>query len=161
MSFKGVRKTFDCKQVNHGSVEEVFPLLCPVREFDWLDGWEYQMIHSSSGLIEKGCVFTTRMDGNVDTIWYVTDYNMKNYKIVFLRVTPGENVVKIDIQLRTMGTGKTEAEIHYQYTGLNVEQNRYIETDLEQDFYNSMAWWEKSINHYLEYGKMLRKGDLN
>ena len=26
--------------------DKVFPLLCPVREYDWIKGWECRMIHS-------------------------------------------------------------------------------------------------------------------
>jgi hypothetical protein len=35
-------------------VEQVFPLLCPVRECDWLEGWNCTLLHSGSGLAEKG-----------------------------------------------------------------------------------------------------------
>jgi hypothetical protein len=36
--------------------EDVFPLLCPVREADWLAGWMdgLEMVHSGSGLAEDG-----------------------------------------------------------------------------------------------------------
>lgn len=45
----------------------VFPLLCPVREADWLEGWGeiVEMVHSDSGLAEDGCVFLTRPPGQV------------------------------------------------------------------------------------------------
>ena len=57
MSFNAVQKTLTFKQLNNAEPEKVFPLLCPVREKDWLDGWNYKMIYSKSGLIEKNCVF--------------------------------------------------------------------------------------------------------
>jgi hypothetical protein len=44
----------------------VFPLLCPVREHDWVDGWAATVVHSVSGLAETGCVFTTG-----DLVWVV------------------------------------------------------------------------------------------
>ncbi len=34
--------------------EVVFPLLSPVREAEWIDGWSCEMIHSESGLAEEG-----------------------------------------------------------------------------------------------------------
>ena len=44
----------------------VFPLLCPVREAEWLPGWHAEVLHSASGLAELGCVFRTRDEGGRD-----------------------------------------------------------------------------------------------
>jgi hypothetical protein len=72
-------------------------------------------------------------------------------------LTPNENVVKIQIQLALRTDNWTDAHITYQYTGLNPQQNDFIENELEQNFLASMQWWEKAINHYLTSGEMLRK----
>ncbi len=157
MDFKGMQRTFSYTQTNNGSIEKVFPLLCPVRETDWLNGWKYRMIHSISGLIEKDCIFTTPHHGEFETVWHVTQYDALNHKIEFLRVTPGENAVKINIQLERTNKQQTKAIIDYQYTALNEEQNEFINMGLEQSFIEAMKWWEKSINHYLAYGTMLKK----
>ena len=40
--------------------ERIFPLFCPVREKEWIDGWTgdiYTMIRSRSGLVEKDSIF--------------------------------------------------------------------------------------------------------
>ena len=146
-------------QTNNGNIDQVFPLLCPVRELDWLDGWNYKMIHSNSGLIEKDCVFATPHHGDFETIWYVTQYDKSNYKIEFVRVTPNENVVKINIQLEKINEQQIRTIIDYQYTALNEEQNKFINEKLKQSFNESMEWWEKAINHYLKTDKMLKKND--
>jgi len=157
MSFNAVQKTLTFKQINSAVPEKVFPLLCPVMEKDWLDGWDYKMIYSKSGLIEKNCVFSTSHPGEMDTIWHVTQHNPKKFEVEFLRITSNENVVRINIKLTPVENGKTEAEIAYQYTGLNDKQNAYINNELESKFGESMRWWEKSINHYLDTGKLLKK----
>ena len=157
MSFNTVQKTLTFKQLNTAEPEKVFPLLCPVREKDWLDGWDYNMIYSKSGLIEKNCVFSTSFPDEMDTIWHVTQHNPEKFEVEFLRVTPKKNVVRINIKLTAVENDKTEADISYQYTGLSDDQNKFINTELESKFQESMRWWEKSINHYLETGKMLKK----
>ena len=157
MNFKGTQKTYSYIQINHGGRAEVFPLLCPVREMDWLDGWEYKMVHSKSGLVEKNCVFTTPHHGDQETVWHVTQYDPGNFKVEFLRVTPNENVVRINIRLEEISEKQTKAIIDYQYTALNETQNEFIRKDLEQSFKDSMLWWEKSINHYLKTGKKLQR----
>jgi len=156
MEFTGIQKTFSYTQINNGNIENVFPLLCPVREKDWLDGWNYKMIHSKSGVIEKNCVFTTQ-NGELETTWHITQYDKLDYKIEFLRVTPSENVVRINIQLERINKEQTKVFINYQYTALNENQNEFINTELEHSFTKSMEWWEKAINHYLETGNLLKK----
>jgi hypothetical protein len=54
--------------------EQVFPLLCPVREYEWIAPWRCDLLHSASGVAEEDCVFrTTSPDGNT-TIWVVSRY---------------------------------------------------------------------------------------
>jgi hypothetical protein len=124
----------------------------------WLDGWDYKMIYSKSGLVEKDCVFSTSYHGKLD-IWYVSQYDPNNFSIEFIRVTPNDSVVKINISLSPTDDNKTEANISYQYTGLNEEQNNFIQNGLEEQFNKNMKWWEKSINHYLNTGEKLIKNE--
>jgi hypothetical protein len=65
--------------------------------------------------------------------------------------------VRINIKLTPVENNRTEAEIVYQYTGLSNDQNEFINSELESKFEESMRWWEKSINHYLETGRVLKK----
>lgn len=157
MTFKGLQRTLNYTQTNNGNIDDVFPLLCPVREADWLDGWRYKMVHSESGLIEKDCVFTTPHHGKLETVWHVISHDPIKYFIEFIRVTPGENVVRIKINCWQTGVNQTSVRISYQYTALNEEQNEFIANKLETVFIDSMLWWEKAINYYLENGEMLKK----
>ncbi|MEO1257793.1 MAG: hypothetical protein AAFZ15_03320, partial [Bacteroidota bacterium] len=138
MEFKGIQQTFRYTQINYGSMNEIFPLLCPVRETDWLDGWTYQMIYSKSGLIEKNCVFSTPHHGELETIWHVTQHDEINHRVEFLRVTPKENVVRINIRLEKINDEQTRVFIDYQYTALNESQNNFIKTELQNIFNESM-----------------------
>lgn len=152
-----VTKTY--RQTNNGTPAEVFPLLCPVREADWLDGWQYSMIYSESGVVEQDCVFATPHHGENDTIWVVTEYSLANFRIGFVRTTPGESVVNIRIALSAIDARTTAADITYQYTALNAAQQKFINAELETVFNENMVWWEKSINHYLKTGeKLLSEG---
>jgi hypothetical protein len=155
-----IQKEFNYSQKNDGTPDEVFPLLCPVREKEWIDGWEYEMIYSKSGLVEEGCVFTTPHHGSTVTTWYVTRHDSKLHYVEFIRFTPGETVVRIQIQMEELPGNKTASNISYQYTGLNEHQNAFIENKMQDDFHQSMLYWEKAINYYLTTGQKLMK-DLN
>ncbi len=85
-SFTSKKVTLNYKQINNAPLEKVFPLLCPVREKEWLDGWNYKMIYSESGTAEDGCVFTTPSQGEFESIWTVTNYDRANFKIAFVKV---------------------------------------------------------------------------
>lgn len=148
------------KQLNTGTPAEVFPLLCPVREADWIDGWTYEMIFSVSGIAEKGCVFITPATGENRTIWYITKHDAELFQVAFVRVTPGEMVVAIDIQLTDNGDGTTTADIMYEYTALSEEANRWIELDAVAAFKANMDYWENAINHYLITGTKLMKSPV-
>lgn len=43
--FTAKRITRTYGQTINASPEQVFPLICPVRETEWLDGWRYRMIY--------------------------------------------------------------------------------------------------------------------
>lgn len=152
-----VKRSKKYRQLNCGIPAKVFSLLCPVREADWIDGWEYSMIYSHSGLAEPGCVFTTPSSDNKTTTWYISEYDPQQFIIEFVRMTPAEMVVKISIRLSDNGNGTTTADILYEYTSLSEEANRWIIEELDTTFSGNMAYWEKAINHYLQTGTKLLK----
>jgi len=67
-SFTARRTTRTYRQTINAIPEKVFPLLCPAREAEWLDGWQYAMIYSDSGLIEEGAVFSTPHEGEENAV---------------------------------------------------------------------------------------------
>lgn len=151
------RKVFSYQQHNTATAKKVFPLLCPEREKDWLDGWNYKMIYSQSGLVEQDCVFQTTQNGNAPTTWMVTKYDQPGKSIEFFRIKPLEYVVKINIDLEDLGDGTCHSNIAYQYTALTHLQADFIHHHMEEFFTQSMQWWEEAINHYLNTGEILKK----
>ena len=153
-------KTFIYTQTNTANIKEVFPLLCPVREKEWLDGWEYALVHSVSGHIEQDCVFTTPNPNGPGAVWFVTRHSREMFFVEFLKVTPGECVARINIHLEPVDEKQTLSHISYSYTALNDEQARLLEFGMEQRFLSAMRWWEQAINHYLSEGKILRRSEV-
>ncbi|ELR71120.1 hypothetical protein C900_03084 [Fulvivirga imtechensis AK7] len=138
-----------------GTLQQIFPLLCPNREKDWLDGWSYDMIYSKSGFAEANCVFSTSIHGRETTFWMVSRYEPDQGIIEFVRLTPKEMVVKISIRVHQENKGITPVEVTYIYTALAEEQEKYLKQQLAEDFRKSMEWWEKAMNYYLRTGEML------
>ena len=155
MGFIGKQRTFTFEQTNNASRATIFPLLCPVREVEWIDGWEYEMIHSKSGFAEQDCVFTTPYSDKINAVWQITQYDPEKFILQFVKFIPNETVIKINICLEAISDNLSKSIITYQYTGLNEEQNQLIESSMETSFEESMIYWESAINHYLKTEKKL------
>lgn len=163
-SFQSCRVVREFTQNNPAPPEKVFPLLCPVREADYLPGWQYRLVYSVSGLAEPGCVFTTPNPPGPETAgtrksvvasettWIVSDYDPAALRIAFVWFKPGMIVTEIRIQLTAARDGTTRTHIRYRYTGLSEEGNRELETYDGKWFEEKMRGWERMMNHYLDTG---------
>jgi len=159
-AFKSHRVAHEYTQTSPAAPDKVFPLLCPVREADWLPGWQYQLIYSDSGVAELGCVFTTPTlpgsgspDGSgTETTWIVTDYDPSAFRIMYVWIKSGAIIAELRIQLTAAGDGTTRSYIRYRYTGLSPEGNRELAGYDEAWFKAKMTNWETTINHYLRTG---------
>jgi hypothetical protein len=156
-SWKSKRITRSYRQTINAPPDEVFPLLCPVREAEWLDGWQYAMIYSESGLIEEGAVFSTPHEGEEDTIWIVTKHDPREREVEFARFTYESRVCVLRIAVRLKENSSSHVDVSYTYTGITPAGNDFIDNFSEDAFLEAVAFWEKSMNHYLETGTRLRK----
>jgi hypothetical protein len=153
--FQGRRVTHEYTQTNFAPAGTVFPLLCPVREAEWVPGWRYRLIYSKSGFAEAGCVFITEENGR-ETTWIVTEYDPAAFRIAFVWVDPGMVTAQIRIELKPQTpASKTSAHIRYTYTGLSPDGNREVERYDGNWFRHKMQSWEAAINHYLKTGKLI------
>lgn len=153
--WKRTRKT--STQTWNAPPKVTFPLLCPVREAEWLSEWKYSLQYSVSGLIEEGCVFTTHVADGPDTVWYVTKHDPVNYAIEFVRVTPGKQVARIGIHLHASDDEKTSAEIDYEFTMPGDASDEQFDQELTTTFIAYMTYWERALNYFLETGRCLMK----
>jgi hypothetical protein len=142
-------------QSNHAEPSVVFPLLCPVREAEWVPRWKYQLLHSNSGLAEPGCVFTTPNDNGVDCIWICAHHDPRNFEVGYTWVWPEMIATRLTIRLTAAANNSTTAIIRYEYTALSDAGDREV-ARFDRDWFESkMKGWEAAINHFLETGRRL------
>ena len=132
---------------------QVFPLLCPVREADWIEGWDPLLVISESGVAERDCVFVTTATPN-DAIWYITRHEPADGFVEMLKITPGLTACKLSIQLRA-AAGGAEATITYSHTSLGPSGDAFVDSFTEEFYLNFMRAWESRLNHYLKHGARL------
>ncbi|WP_321473933.1 SRPBCC family protein [uncultured Paludibaculum sp.] len=127
--------------------EAVFPLLCPVREYEWLDGWQCRMIYSDSGVAEDNCLFETNFHGQ-KMIWTVARYAPPR-RIEFTVLAPDDLAVRLQIELKAHGSS-TRIQWRRAFTGLSERGNLQIhEWRTERD-----AELTAGIEHFLKTGTM-------
>jgi hypothetical protein len=133
---------------------KVFPLLCPVLEADWIEGWDPISVITNSGVAELDCVFVTSASPN-DAIWYITRHEPDNGFVEMLRITPLVTACKLSIRLQPTDGG-SDALVRYTHTSLGPEGDLFVDSFTE-DFYRTfMQDWESRINHYLLHGSALQ-----
>jgi hypothetical protein len=145
------------KQLLNGSKEQVFPLLCPIREYDWIDDWSCILIHSNSGYAEPNCVFTTmdsdtRLGAVQEEVWIVSRYEPPS-RIEFVKFAAEYYIVKYEIVLTQLNNDKVEAHWVQHLIGLTEAGNRAVNERKQEDYAAGIEAMEAKLNHYLLYGK--------
>jgi hypothetical protein len=147
------RVTRNYSQTLHAGPDQVFPLLCPVREAEWVNGWHPRLVVTASGLAEPDCVFVTAA-GPQEAIWMITDHDPAMHHLEIIKLIPGIVVGKIVIQLAAAPEGAT-AEISYTFTSLGPDGDRVVSEFTQKHFDEFMLTWETELNHFIATGDRL------
>jgi hypothetical protein len=134
----------------NGTPAQVFPLLCPVRETDWIEGWNAEIVYSNSGYAEQDCIFITDIGGK-KTVWIINRYEPENNFVEMIRFTEELLVVKLAIKLTGTNAG-TDADITFTYNAVSAEGKKELEKFTEEFYTKFMQDWEENMNYYLVNG---------
>jgi hypothetical protein len=129
----------------HAPPADVFPLLCPEREKEWIPGWQARMIHSRSGLAEAGAVFATP-HASGETLWY-TVAHLPDRELRFVRVQPDGVLVDIAIALEPAGEG-SRVEVRYRHTAIAPEGIAAVQAFTEAVWQEMMQRWQSLMNQW-------------
>ena len=145
------RRIFEYSANIAGPPDKVFPLLCPVLEYDWLDGWEAKVIYTKSGVAELGGVFKTYH--HLGETWVVTQYDPMSH--VQYTVFSGQAVMVIDVRVLPDGAGGWK--IHWQrtYTPTTIIGASSIAAYDENEIQLEMKTIHIGLQHYLTTGEVL------
>ena len=158
-NFKSKQLYIYCEQLLNSSPNIIFPLLCPNREYEWIETWKCEIIFSNSGFAELDCVFKTDFPGDVKETWIVDRFE-KDKIIQFIKFSE-PRVIRYRITLTDNNNCTTTAKWEQTITSLNNEGNSYIENFSESNFINRIKALEKMLNYYLTTGKMLKLSKVN
>lgn len=155
-----VRKTFTHEQTLPFLPGEVFPLLCPTREYDWIREWACDLRFSRSGVAEPDAVFVTELPDR--TVWTVGRHEPPEHadapgRIEFVLFSapsgPPSMVVRLEITLQPAGAGTTRIAWTRVYTALD-DSGRETLAALDQEAYDAKhRELDRLLVHYLRHGR--------
>ena len=152
---KSVSFTYD--QIINGSIDEVFPLYCPVKEKLWVNGWDPKVVFSNSGVIEENCAFVTKGHGDGhDAYWYVTEFNEKDKHIEMVMTIPETLIMFLIIDANPISSDQTKTTVTRKLTSIGNAGNNILKHFTEAEFNKTMQTWVESMNHYLLTGQLIK-----
>ena len=137
---------------------DVFPLLCPVLEHDWLEGWNGKVIYSDSGYMEYGCVFEADLPGYGHIHWVLTHYDTENCVSRSVRINQGIVSALVDVALDEAEDGTTMFHWSETLTALSDDGAVLLDALTEEVFAFQMGLVEDALNHYVRTGSKLEIG---
>jgi len=147
--------------------KKIFPLLCPIQEYKWIDGWKCEMVYSQSGGIEKHCIFYEEKTGPIlfnheaPTYWLVSQYEPLDFRLQFIHHTVGMFVSQMDLTVEELSDGESSVNWSFTITALNEEANSLIDANTEHKAKMYLTIVGKSLKHYCETGEMLKLNKAN
>jgi hypothetical protein len=153
MQFKAMQFTrsgvIHCK----ATIEEVFPLLCPKREEEWIPGWECDTIWSNNGYNEEGAIFRTTKPYGTELYWTTLQYDIKNKIVDFLITAPRLFMFRFKIELDMNGDGFLTITFTQVFTSISKEGNALLKLYKSDDYEGRLKNLEEFMNLHLNEKK--------
>ena len=126
------RKVQTCKKAFSAAPTAVFEQLCPTREYDWIDGWECDLVYTSTGYAEPGCIFTTPDTSAFGKgLWLFTQYDPP--KTIGLAIISDDIAEQTMIEVVDNHDGTSTGRWTMTFTALNQEGNEVIDSMPDHD----------------------------
>jgi hypothetical protein len=140
----------------NAEIENVFPLFGPIREMEWADGWNPEVMYGHSE-VEEHMIFRTASKYSEEKFyqWVITKYNPEKHEIEYT-VSAMDRVWFIKVECREHKQF-TLATVTYTYIGLTEAGHIRNRAGMESIFEQNLNDWEDAINHYLKTGEKLKQ----
>lgn len=125
---------------------DVFWLLTPEGEREWVPGWDPQYLGSPE--LREGLIFSTAADGKL-TVWVVNEVDHERCRASYHRFTPSLKSGLVEVRCDSNSRGGTELTVSYSMVGLSEAGNREIQAS-SAAFENYIDGWSVAISNALE-----------
>ena len=135
--------------------EEVFPQLCPARELDWIDGWDCDLLYTSTGYVEPDCIFSTSESSPFGPGLWIFARHEPNRKLELVRTIGDAVVIHFRIDLQDNKDGTSTGRWHLTFTAVTETGNAIVDSLPTQD--PAILGAIEGLEHFLRTGSMARR----
>jgi len=153
-NFKSQQVIVEQTLIVNADAGSVFPLLCPTREYDWIDTWKCDLISSGSGYAEDLCVFQTNFPVFGHETWVCTTYKPDS-DIVYVRFGAGW-VIRLTLQLLESENTQSKWKMQFAFVSTNQQGNTLIASQLENQIKQTWTELNKMLNYYVKTGNCMK-----
>jgi hypothetical protein len=148
---QGDRYIKSSELILNARAEDVFPLLCPTLEYDWLNGWECTMYYSETGIAEKNCIFSRpiRFPFYKQLFYYTTEY-IPNERIVFCVSMNKRFMMLMELDLEELSKQQCKLKMKYTLTGISKRGNKIVKIIYEKQLPAAVTNLEKDITYWID-----------
>jgi hypothetical protein len=162
-AFRAGRVVCRHQETIQASPDRIFPLLCPIEEYKWIEGWDCELVYSDSGVVEDNCIFREEMSpalfgSSRPATWITTLHDPERFRRHFVIVND-ELVRKAEISIEDSGNGVSTVRWTATATTLNEKGNAGFH-DLKGKLQLMLRFIGTSLRHYCETGEMLRRSEI-
>jgi hypothetical protein len=148
---KPVRLSHEGVQDHAAPAAAVFALLCPVRETEWVPGWDPGIVHTEGGLVEEDCVFTTE-DAAGEAVWYVHHHDPAARTAGMVKIVPGHLATRLDLSVEETASTASRLRVRYTWTALSESGAKEV-ADWTADRWDAfMEQWREVMAAHLRGG---------
>jgi hypothetical protein len=134
---------------------KVFPLLCPVREHEWIPTWRAQMVYSQSGFAELDCVFATEQPGEGKRTWICTRYDPP-HSIAYTSFSSLGYIMRLDITLEVHGADSSRVSWSRRFIATSEEGKAWLAKLPAPGSSSGTQVLAQLLSHFLATGTMLK-----
>lgn len=133
----------------YARMDDIFPLLCPKREEEWIPSWECETIWSSSGYNEEGAIFKTMKPYGTMLYWNTLKYDEVNKVVDFLITAPHLYMFRFRIDIVTGEDGMLTLSFSQTFTSVSEEGNDLLNQYKSQDFAGRLKKLKEFMTEHL------------
>ncbi len=131
------------------SLEEVFPLLCPKREEEWIPGWECETLWSQSGYNEEGAIFRTTKPYGTELFWNTLEYDLQKKVVDFLISSPHRFMLRFRIDVKATDEGLLTISFSQTFTSVSEEGEELLNQYRTEDFAGRLGSLGELMSQFL------------
>ena len=123
--------------------DEALELFTAEGEIGWAPGWQPRHVSPPDGSPVVGGVWLTG-EGAEETIWRVQKFDRAAHEAEYLRITPGNRVVTVQVRLAADGTGSL-ATVSYRALAISEAGRAWVDSFTAERYATRRREWQALI----------------